>query len=245
MAVTITGVYDEGAIEDAPLIGAKGFSVLIDTEDARFLVDTGLRGRYLRHNLENLEIDPESIDALIVTQLHPDNCAAVNGLLEARESPLKIYGPEQMFVPKKGLPIGRKMTVSEENMPKAVPDTDAGWIEIAPEVAVTPFIGGERFVLVKGKRLTLVSGRGAAGPAEPFKAVHDRFGRYPDAYLGSVLLEKKKKPVAASYANEFDACGCKVLYLNHATGRDGMLNLRTNLGLDGVNDFYVGSVYKA
>lgn len=244
MAITITGVYDEGAIEDTPLIGAKGFSVLIDTGDARFLVDTGLRGRYLRHNLENLEIDPESIDALIITQFHPDNCAAVNGLLEARESPLRIYGPEMMFIAKKALPLGRKMAVTEENMSKAVPDTEDGWIDVSPEVSVTPFIDGERYVLVKGKRLTLVSGRGVTGPAAPLKAVYDRIGRYPDAYLGSVLLEKKKKPVAASYASEFDASGCKVLYLNHATGRDGMVNLRTHLGLNGVNDFYVGSLYK-
>lgn len=242
MSITITGVYDEGAIEDTSLIGAKGFSVLIDTGDGKVLVDTGMRGRYLRHNLENLEIDPESIDALVITQHCKDNCAAINGLLDVRASVLKVYAPQQMFE-SKGM-FGRKMAVSAENMSKVDPDTGDGWFEVIPGVEVTPYYDGERFVVVKGKRLTVVSGRGNAGPSIPLKAVYDRYGKYPDAYLGSVLLEKRKKDVAASYANEFDACGCKILYLNHATGRDGMLNLRTNLGLNGVNDYYVGSVYK-
>jgi hypothetical protein len=34
------------------------------------------------------------------------------------------------------------------------------------------------------------------------------------------------------------------LYINHCVGRDGMVNLRVHLGLDGVNDFYVGNVYQ-
>lgn len=242
MSVTITGVYDEGAIEDTPLIGAKGFSVLIDTGDGKVLVDTGMRNRYLRHNLENLDVDPESIDALVITQYRQDNCGAVNGLLDMRETPLKVYATQQLFEQKRML--GRKMSVSEDNLSKVDPDLSDGWFEVIPGVEVTPYYDGERFVVVKGKRMTIVSGRGNAGPSVPMKAFYDRYGRYPDAYLGSVLLEKRKKDIAASYANEFDACGCKILYLNHATGRDGMLNLRTNLGLNGVNDYYVGSVYK-
>ena len=244
MSVTITGVYDEGAMEDTPLIGAKGFSVLIDDDGRRILVDTGLRGRYLKHNLENLEVDPESIEAVIITQAHPDNSRGLDGLLDSRASPLKVYAPAGLYGGKGGL-FTRSVGISDENRPKADIDVSDGWIEVTPDITVTPYFDGERFVAVKGRRLTVISGRGTAGPSAALDAVKDRFGRYPDAFLGSVLLEKAKKPVAEAYADVFRASGCGLLYLNHATGRDGMVNLRTHLGLKGVEDFYVGSVFKA
>lgn len=244
MAVTITGVYDEGAMEDTPLIGAKGFSVLIDDDGRRVLVDTGLRGRYLKHNLENLDVDPESVEAVVVTQAHPDNSRGLDGFLDMRASAVKVYAPAGLYDSKCGL-LGRSVGISDENRPKADIDVGEGWIEVTPSVTVTPYVGGERFVVVKGKRLTVISGRGASGPSAALEAVRDRFGRYPDAFVGSVLLEKAKKPVAEAYANDFLASGCGMLYLNHSTGRDGMVNLRVHLGLKGVEDFYVGSVFRS
>lgn len=61
------------------------------------------------------------------------------------------------------------------------------------------------------------------------------------AFLGPVLLEKKKKPVAAAYAQSLSQI--PDLYINHCVGKDGMVNLRVNLGMDNVKDFYVGDTY--
>ena len=57
-------------------------------------------------------------------------------------------------------------------------------------------------------------------------------------------LEKKKKPVAEQYADEFSNRNIGIVRLNHCVGRDGITNLRTRLGLHGVDEFYVGTVYK-
>ena len=54
MGAVITCIYDEGSLEDTPLIGAKGFSVMVERDGRRVLFDTGLRDRYLKHNMENL-----------------------------------------------------------------------------------------------------------------------------------------------------------------------------------------------
>ena len=98
----------------------------------------------------------------------------------------------------------------------------------------------EAFLVVEGKHLTIVSGRGVKGPAEVIDMVRRRFNRQVRAFYGSVLLEKRKKPVAESYAKTFEQEGVTDLYLNHCTGLSGMTNLRVHLGLKGVKDMYVG-----
>lgn len=247
MEATITSVYDEGSLEDTPLIGAKGFSVMVERDGKRVLVDTGLRDRYLKHNMENLEIDPESIDAVVITQAHPDNCRALDGFLDMRESPIDVYAPEGLYSGKKGM-FSNSVGITDENRAKVNLKGSEGWFEVVPGITVTPTQrsekGSERFLVVEGRRLTVISGRGISGPAWVLDAVKDRFGKYPDAFVGAVLLEKKKKPVAETYAVDFTSRNVGTLYLNHCVGRDGILNLRTQLGLSGVDEFYVGTVYK-
>ena len=247
MEATVTSVYDEGAIEDTPLIGAKGFSALVDVGGRRVLFDTGLRDRYLRHNLENLEIDPESIEAVVVSQAHPDNCRAINGFLDIREGPVDVYAPEGLYDRKRGM-FSSSIGLSDENRAKAVLHPLVGWMEVVPGVTVTPAFdtGGylEAFLVVQGRKITILSGRGVGGPARVLDSVRERYGRDADSFVGAVLLEKKKKPLASEYANDFLSHGSPRLLLNHCTGRDGMVNLRTSLGLNGVEEFYVGMVYK-
>ncbi len=247
MDAVITCVYDEGALEDTALIGAKGFSLLIERDGKRVLMDTGLRDRYLKHNLENLEIDPQSIDAVVISQSHPDNSRALDGFLDMRESPVDVYAPDGLYAGSKGM-FSHSVGVSDENRAKANFRNDNGWVEVFPGITLTPFhrseSGAERFLIVEGRRLNVLSGRGIDGPAPALELVYQRYNRYPDAFVGSVLLEKKKKPVAETYAEDFSSRSVGILRLNHSVGRDGIMNLRTKLGLHGVDEFYVGTVYK-
>lgn len=244
MDFTVTCVYDEGAMVDTPLIGARGSAMLVDIGGKRVLFDTGLRDRYLTHNLEHLDVDPESIDALVVSQRRPDNCRAVNAVLGARESPLDIYAPPGLYGPRGGL-LSKGVSVRGDNLEKVVLHDLNGWMDIVPGVVVTPMYGytngyEEAFLVIDGRPLTVLSGRGVAGPSHVLDTVSQRFGRKVGAFIGSVLLEKMKKPTARQYASEFEAHGCTELHLNHCTGTDGMTNLRVNLGLSAVDDFYVG-----
>lgn len=247
MEARITSVYDEGALEHTQLIGAKGFSAMVEVDGRRVLVDTGLRGRYLSHNLDCLEVDPSSIEAVVITQRHPDNSRGLDGLLDMRDGPVRVYAPEGLYDGKAGF-LSHSVGISDENRPKVSLDHSDGWVDVVPGVVMTPWLVtgsvSERFVVVSGKRLTVISGRGVGGPGRILDMVKDRYGRYPDAFVGSVLLEKKKKPVAEQYASDFSSRGCSTLHLNHSTGRDGMVNLRTVLGLGGVEEFYVGMEYR-
>ena len=65
----VLSVYDEGALEDTPFIGATGFSVLVEVDGQRTLFDTGMRGRYLIHNLDYLDVKPDMIDRVVISQI--------------------------------------------------------------------------------------------------------------------------------------------------------------------------------
>lgn len=248
MEAKITCVYDEGAKEGTSLIGAKGTSFLIEVGGKRVLFDTGLRPRYLAHNLDFLEIPVDSIDAVVVSQGHPDNCRALDGLLDQRTGTLDVYCVQGLYAGKAGM-LSRSVGISEENASKAVFHDLGTWMEVVPGLSVTPIIHsdagyGEVYAVVESSQLTVVSGRCMSGPAKVLHEVSSHYGRTVRGFVGSIFLEKAKKPVAAAYAKELNDHGCTELYLNHCTGRDGMTNLRVNLGLKGVNDFYVGYVYE-
>ena len=203
MSFKVTCVYDEGAKENTSLIGAKGSAMLVDVGERRLLFDTGLRGRYLAHNLSCLGIEPDSIDAAVVSQPHPD----------------------------------------------AILHYDDGWIEPIPRVFRTPYFDSgngykEAYVVIDAPRgLAILSGRGVGGPENVLTEAESHFSKRTMAFLGSLDLEKSKKPVADAYAASLAAHSVDDVYLNHRTGRNGITNVRVNLGLAGVKEFYAGFSY--
>lgn len=244
MEAKVTCVYDEGALENTSFIGAKGTSFLIDIGGKRVLFDTGLRNRYLLHNLEYLEVPADSVDAVVISQSHPDNCRALDGFLDARTSPVDVYCREGTYSGKQGF-LSRSIGISDENRSKVRFHDVDGWTEVVPGVTITPAHVSdngysESFLVIEGRTLIVMSGRCVGGPQRILDQVSSRFNRQVRTFVGSVLLEKMKKPVAEEYANVFSSMGCSELYLNHCTSLQGMTNLRVHLGLKGVNDFYVG-----
>ncbi|MBR4226817.1 MAG: MBL fold metallo-hydrolase [Candidatus Methanomethylophilaceae archaeon] len=247
MSFKVTCVYDEGAKENTSLIGAKGSAMLVDMGGKRLLFDTGLRGRYLAHNLGCLDVDPDSIDAVVVSQAHPDNSRGLDGLLKERTKPVEVYAMEGMYAARSGL-LSRP-GISEASSANASLRFDEGWVEPVPNVFRTPYLDAgngyrEAYLVIDAPRgLAVLSGRGVGGPENALMEAESRFGKKVMAFLGSVDLEKRKRPVADGYAASFVAHSVSDLRLNHRTGRDGMTNLRVNLGLAAVKDFYAGFSY--
>ena len=245
MTAKITCVYDEGSQPNTSLIGAKGTAMLVEKDGKRIFFNVGLRDRYLIHNMEYLDIDPNTIDIAVVSQSNPCASGALNGLLKNREGPLDVYCPEGLYGSKSFM--SRSVSLSKENSEKPIFHDIGAWIELIPGVFITPFYYdpkgyGETFmVIVEGSRVALLSGRCSCYPDKVISDVQEHIGKKVTAFIGPVLLEKKKKPVAAAYAEML--ASVPDLYLNHCVGPDGIVNLRVHLGLDGVSDFYVGDVY--
>jgi len=241
----ITCIYDEGSQPGTSLIGAKGTSLLVEKDGRRVLFNVGLRDRYLIHNMEFLEIDPNSIDLAVISQSNPCDAGALNGLLKSRESPLDVYCPQGLYGSRSLL--SRSVGLSEEAASKAVFHDVGAWEEILPGIHITPYFYddkgyGETFMVVtSGLKTVLLSGRCCFRPDKVIEAVNSHLGRKVNAFIGPIFLEKKKKPVVKEYAETLK--DIPDLYINHCVGRDGMVNLRVNLTLAGVHDFYVGDTY--
>lgn len=57
--------------------GSRGNSLLVEAGSTRLLVDAGLSGRQLERRLTALEVEPESVAAIVVTHEHRDHTSGV------------------------------------------------------------------------------------------------------------------------------------------------------------------------
>lgn len=246
MTAKITCVYDEGSLPGTSLIGAKGTSMLVEKDGKKILFNTGLRDRYLSHNMDYLDIDPESIDMVVVSQSNPCDSAALNGLLKRREKPIDVYCPNGLYGKRSF--ISRGVGLDDSNASKPVYHDIGSWEELVPEVLITPYFYddkgyGETFMVVTdGNKAAILSGRCSCFPDKVISEVEQHTGKKIVAFIGPVFLEKKKKQVVKTYADMLSPI--PDLYINHCVGKDGIVNLRVHLGLTGVKDFYVGNSYE-
>lgn len=89
--ITLTVVYDNRAAD--PRLGtAWGFACLIETGTTTILFDTGGDGQMLIDNLATLGIDPQVIEAVVLSHIHSDHTGGLDRLLAANDQ-LTVYLP--------------------------------------------------------------------------------------------------------------------------------------------------------
>lgn len=80
----------------------NGISVLVRVTRGRYsttlLFDVGLTGTVLQHNLEALQIDPASIDQVVISHGHPDHYGGVYGLLGATDHSIPVVTHPDAFL---------------------------------------------------------------------------------------------------------------------------------------------------
>jgi len=62
--------------------GSKGNSVLIDANNTKILIDLGVTKSYTEERLKELEVDPEEIDAILITHTHVDHIQGLKVFLK-------------------------------------------------------------------------------------------------------------------------------------------------------------------
>lgn len=97
--------------------GSRGNSVLVEAGETRVLVDAGFSGVQLARRLEALEVEPESIDALVVTHDHHDHASGIGVAARRWRWPLYmsrstastcrtlLSGEEEVRALKRGTPL--------------------------------------------------------------------------------------------------------------------------------------------
>jgi phosphoribosyl 1,2-cyclic phosphodiesterase len=73
--------------------GSRGNSVLVDSGSTRLLVDAGFSGRDLERRLAEVEVDPASISALLITHDHGDHTRGMGVAARRWKLPLYLTDP--------------------------------------------------------------------------------------------------------------------------------------------------------
>ncbi len=244
MKASVLCVYNEGSQPNTSYIGAKGFSVMVEVDGERTMFGTGLRGRYLVHNMEHLRLDADSISRVVISHGHADHSGGINALLDARKAPLPVYAPADAWGGK-GMFSKDGISLTGNAAPKAERKDLTGWTQLSKHLFLTPPMeaGGvsETFmVLAGGNRPVLISGCCHCGPDSVLGKVREKFGSYPRAIIGGLHLEKLPKETSYAVAETLRNAECQELNLNHCTGPKGALRLREKLSLEGVKEYNVG-----
>ncbi len=95
MAITV--IYDNNPYKEG-LETAWGFAASITGTEKTILFDTGGDGSILLNNMQKLAIDPNGIDTVVLSHIHPDHTGGLNSFLE-KNSDVTVYLPKSF--PKK------------------------------------------------------------------------------------------------------------------------------------------------
>src|SRR5690606_11446656 len=70
--------------------GSAGNSILVEAGDTRILVDAGFSGRDIEHRLETVEVDPTSLNGIVITHEHGDHTRGMGVLARRFGIPLHL-----------------------------------------------------------------------------------------------------------------------------------------------------------
>lgn len=116
--------------------GSKGNSTLIRTDKIKILIDIGINYQYLCNELEEINITPKEIDAILITHTHSDHIKGLSSLV--KKTNLKVYILREMYeeIAKK-IPSGN-IYFYEDNM--SLEDLKINFIRISHDVEGVGFI---------------------------------------------------------------------------------------------------------
>ena len=117
MQVKLTNVCDIETDGTEGFIPSNGLSFLIETEDKKILFDTGEKGSILINNMRLLNIDPNSIDLLVLSHGHYDHTFGIEALVTARteKSELVILGHPHAFAKRRVAKLPLRIAKSEKD----------------------------------------------------------------------------------------------------------------------------------
>jgi len=104
-SLRITILYDN-YLWDQRLSAEWGFAALVEAGPHALLFDTGGNAELFMHNLEILEIDPKSIEAVVISHVHGDHIGGLLAFLAQADHPT-VYLPDSF-------PSGLKERVRQE-----------------------------------------------------------------------------------------------------------------------------------
>ncbi|NJF24611.1 MBL fold metallo-hydrolase [Thermococcus sp. Bubb.Bath] len=267
----ITILFENHAGWRKGLIGYHGFSALIEHNGYRVLVDTGTDGKVLLNNMQELGVNPDSIDALFLTHGHYDHTGGMAELLKARSEPLDVYAHPEIFArrialtPKRreiGIPFTREELESlgavfhlserpQEFLPGFISsgeverktwDRAVGYLVKNGREVRDPVKDDIALILDLGEEIAVITGCGHSGILNIAGHAVRLTGKPIRALIGGFHLRGANEGLLRDAVEGLKKLNVKALYAGHCTGIDEYAYLKANL--ENVEPLFVGRVIK-
>lgn len=218
--------------------GSTGNSIIVETDRTKILIDAGLSGKQIEAQLKEVEVEPSSLDAILVTHEHADHIKGVGVL--ARRYRLPVYTHEKTWLELDRLvgeiPTEQKFVFGEGEV-KSFADLTVESFAISHD-AVFPM----GFCFHEGyKKLTIATDLGyvsqrikdtiSGSDAYIFESNHDvemlRMGHYPWNIKRRILSDVghlSNEDAGAALADILEGKGEKI-YLSHLSKDNNMKEL--------------------
>lgn len=92
--------------------GSSGNSLFVETENTKILVDVGVSSKKIETALTNLDINPSSLDGILITHEHTDHVQGLGTLAKKYDLPVYVNQKTLDAMPK------QKEKISEKNIKK-------------------------------------------------------------------------------------------------------------------------------
>jgi len=76
--------------------GSKGNALYLETGDTRVLIDAGLAAREIAGRLRMIGVDPDALDAILVSHEHRDHCRGLGPMARRHKLPVYLH-PEALL----------------------------------------------------------------------------------------------------------------------------------------------------
>jgi 7,8-dihydropterin-6-yl-methyl-4-(beta-D-ribofuranosyl)aminobenzene 5'-phosphate synthase len=208
--ITITVVYNNVPY-DEDLTTSWGLSMFIQGLEDTILFDTGGDGSILLSNMEKLEINPQTIETVVLSHIHTDHIGGLATLLEENNR-VTVYLPSS---------FPANITKSITDMAKEVVTVDKPQ-EICAQVWSTGELGTsikeQSLIIATDKGLIIITGCAHPGIVNIVESAKEYLNQ--DVYLvaGGFHLMFYKESEVNEIIKELKSLGVKKISPSHCTG---------------------------
>ncbi|WP_048148000.1 MBL fold metallo-hydrolase [Palaeococcus ferrophilus] len=267
----LTIIFENHAGWKKGLLGYHGFSALVEHDGYRVLVDTGTEGKVLLHNMHELGVEPDSIDALFLTHGHYDHTGGLKAFLEERGEGVGVYAHPGIFerrvalkprVREIGIPLTRAELeklgarfylndgpkellpgfISSGEIPRVYWDRAVGYLVREGPYLRDPVRDDMALIVEVKGGIAVITGCGHSGILNIAEHAARLTGKPIKALIGGFHLRGAKTELLRQTVGGLKALGVEGLYAGHCTGTDEYAYLRAHL--ENVEPLHVGKVVK-
>jgi 7,8-dihydropterin-6-yl-methyl-4-(beta-D-ribofuranosyl)aminobenzene 5'-phosphate synthase len=206
----ITIVHDNNPCVSS-LKTAWGFSAFVTGPDQTILFDTGSDGTLLLENMAKLQIDPRSVDLVVLSHIHGDHTGGLTGLLKANPR-VQVFLPAAFPAQFKTAVQGHGAAVVEIKEPR----------EICQNVYTTGLLGRrikeQALILRTGRGLVVLTGCAHSGIARIIKEIGHQHAESILIVIGGFHLEWMTKGRVGSIISAFQSYGIRYVAPTHCSG---------------------------